>query len=323
VKLGLQVPYYTYPGTGGVERIGETFGRIVRDAEAAGFYSLWVMDHYFQIGGWGSRDMEMLEAYSTLSYAAALTSKIKLGPLVGGVTYRHPGILVKAATTLDVLSGGRSYFGIGAAWDDEEHKGLGVPFPPLRERFEMLEETLRIAHQMWSEEVEPFEGKHYHLAETLNSPNSVQRPHPPILIGGGGEHKTFRLIARYGDACNLIIITDRGEDYMRGVGYAARKYEALRQRCDEEGRPYSEIEKTTLSGLIVTPDGKRPEGILQTPEEQALMTPSQAIEYFQQLAEIGTDQAIFNTPVMHLPGAFDVWANEIIPAVEKMVPAGR
>lgn len=321
MKIGLQVPYFTYPG--GPARLGETFGRIVRDAEAAGFYSVWVMDHFFQIGGWGAKEMEMLESYSALSYAAALTTKVKLGPLVTGVTYRHPGILVKTATTLDVLSGGRSYFGIGAAWDDEEHMGLGVPFPPLRDRYEILEETLQVALQMWSGEVSAFQGKHLHLAETLNSPNVLQKPHPPIMIGGDGEQKTFRLVARYGDACNIIIITGRGEDYMRGVPYAQRKYAALKERCDEVGRPFSEIEKTTLSGLVVTKDGKRPEGAIRSREEQAHLTPGQAIEYFHQLAEVGTDQAIFNTPIAHLPGAFDVWANEIIPAVEKIVPAGR
>src|SRR5438270_7364312 len=147
MKLGLQIPYFTYPG--GPTNIGKTFARIVKEAEEAGFYSVWVMDHFFQIGGWGPKELEMLECYSALSYAAALTDRVKLGALVTGVTYRYPGILIKTATTLDVLSGGRSYFGIGAAWNDEEHQALDVPFPPLRDRYEMLEETLQIAHQMW------------------------------------------------------------------------------------------------------------------------------------------------------------------------------
>src|SRR5215212_4003913 len=156
MKIGLQIPYYTYPG--GTASLSDTFGRIVRDAEEAGFYSVWVMDHFFQIGGWGSKEREMLEAYTTLAYGAALTSKIKLGALVTGVTYRHPGILIKTATTLDVLSKGRSYLGIGAAWNKGEHEGLGVPFPPLKERFELLEETLQVAHRMWSGETGPYEG---------------------------------------------------------------------------------------------------------------------------------------------------------------------
>src|SRR5438034_6051417 len=153
MKLGLQIPYYTYPG--GPARLGETFGRIVREAEAAGFYSVWVMDHFFQIGGWGPRQLEMLESYTTLSYAAALTSNIRLGALVTGVTYRHPGILVKTVTALDVLSGGRAYLGLGAAWEEREHHALGVPFPPLKERFELMEDTLQVAHRMWSDETVP------------------------------------------------------------------------------------------------------------------------------------------------------------------------
>jgi alkanesulfonate monooxygenase SsuD/methylene tetrahydromethanopterin reductase-like flavin-dependent oxidoreductase (luciferase family) len=174
---------------------------------------------------------------------------------------------------------------------------------------------LQIAQQMWRGEASPYEGTHYHLAETLNVPNTLQAPHPPIMIGGMGEQKTFRLIARYGDACNIFA--------WRGAAAVKQKYDVLRERCDEIGRPYSEIEKTTLSGLIVTPDGTRPDGTFQTPESQQTMSTSQAIEFFHQLAEVGTDHAILNTPIAHVPGAFDVWANEIIPAVEKFVPAGR
>lgn len=313
MRLGLQIPYFTYAD--GQDRLGETFGRIVQEAEAAGFYSIWVMDHFFQIDGLGPKELEMLECYSALSYAAALTKRVKLGPLVVGVTYRHPGILVKTATTLDVLSGGRSYFGVGAAWNDEEHIGLGVPFPPLKERFERLEETLQIARQMWSGETGEFNGKHYQLAETLNSPNSIHKPHPPIMIGGTGEQKTFRLIAKYADACNIFS--------GRGVEYVRTKYDALRQRCEEEGRSYEDIEKTTLGGVIVTKDGQRPEGALKTPESQRIMMPSEAIEHFHQLAEIGTDHAIINSPIIHLPGALEVWAEEVIPAVQRFVPSGR
>jgi F420-dependent oxidoreductase-like protein len=321
MKLGLQVTYFTYPG--GPAKIGEDFKRIVQGAEAAGFDSIWVMDHFFQIPSWGSPDLDMLEAYSALSYAAAATSKVKLGVLVTGITYRRPGVLVKTATTLDVLSGGRAYFGIGAAWYDEEHTGLGIPYPPQRERFEMLEETLQVAHQMWSDEVGPFEGKHVNMQETLNVPNSIQRPHPPILIGGEGEQKTFRLIARYGDACNLIIIPNEPENYMRGVPYAERKYVVLRERCDEIGRPYSDIEKTTLSGIILSRDGTKPEGAYESPERASVIEPGAAIDYFARLAEIGTDHAIVNMGTLHLPGAFDLWAEKVIPAVHKMVPAGR
>jgi F420-dependent oxidoreductase-like protein len=317
MKVGLQIPYYTYPGASG--GIRETFGRIAREADAAGFYSLWVMDHYFQLSGLGPKEDEMLECYGALNFAAGITERIMLGPLVVGVTYRHPGLLIKSATTLDVLSGGRSYFGVGAAWNELEHKGLGVPFPPRSERFERLEETLRIAHMMWSDEANSFEGQHYQLGETLNSPNSVQRPHPPIMIGGTGEQKTFRMIARYADACNIFVDTEEG-----GVDFVRDKYDVLRQRCEEAGRPYGEIEKTTLGiGYVVTKDGSVPEHMYQTREDRMVMTPGQAIEHFHRLAEIGTDHAIFNSPIAHIPGALDIWAEEIIPAVEKFVPAGR
>ncbi len=313
MKLGLQIPYFTYPG--GAEKIGETFARASKEIDAAGFYSLWVMDHFFQINGIGPKEQEMLEGYSALSFAAALTERVKLGTLVTGITYRYPGILVKTATTLDVLSGGRAYFGVGAAWNEIEHRGLGVPFPPLSERFEMLENTLQLAHQMWSGDTGPFSSKHFQLAETLNSPQALSKPHPPIMIGGMGEQKTFRLIAKYGDACNIFSFG--------GPEAVKQKYDVLRERCEEEGRSYDEIEKTTLGVMIVTRDGTRPEGTYQSVQEPPVMTPAQAIEHFHALAEIGTDHAIFSTPTTHIPGAFDIWAEEIIPAVEKFVPTGR
>ena len=311
MKVGLQIPIFTFPG--GPAKLGETFGRIVQNAEAAGFESVWVMDHFFQIQSVGPKEMDMLEGYNALSYAAALTKRVKLGVLVTGVTYRYPGILVKTATTLDVLSGGRAYFGVGAAWNEEEHLGLGVPYPPLKVRFELLEETLQMALQMWSGEAAPFEGKHLHLAETLNVPNTLQPPHPSIMIGGSGEEKTFRLIAKYGDACNIF--TWQGPDFVR------QKYDALRQRCEEISRPYSDIEKTTLGVLLVTPDGQTPPGMPPLP--MPTQTPSQAIEWLHQYAELGTDQVILILPNAAAPDAFEVWANEVIPAVEKFVPAGR
>jgi F420-dependent oxidoreductase-like protein len=313
MKIGLQIPYFTYPGTS--EALADTFARIVKGAEAAGFDSIWVMDHYFQLDGLGPVEAEMVECYTTLSYAAALTERVQLGPLVVGVTYRQPAILVKTATALDVWSKGRSYFGVGAAWFEQEHKGLGVAFPPRKERFERLEETLQIAHQMWSGEAGAYNGKHYQLAEAINVPNSVQRPHPPIMIGGMGEQKTFRLIAKYGDACNIFT--------WRGIDSVRQKYDVLRERCDEANRPYSEIEKTTLSELNVTPDGKPLADEYATPDKREDMVASQAIEWFHQLAEIGTDHAIFNSTVCHIPGALDVWAEEIIPAVHKMAVGGR
>jgi alkanesulfonate monooxygenase SsuD/methylene tetrahydromethanopterin reductase-like flavin-dependent oxidoreductase (luciferase family) len=221
-------------------------------------------------------------------------------------------VLVKTATTLDVLSGGRAYFGVGAAWYEEEHAGLGVPFPPLKERFERLEETLQIAHLMWGDETPAFDGKHYQLAETLNMPQALSKPHPPILIGGTGEEKTFRLIAKYGDACNI---------FARDPAFIRHKYAVLRERCDEVGRPWSEIEKTTVGPMPVTRDGQLPPGIEHI--RGTMLSSAQAIEWLHQLAELGTDHAIFSTSLVHLPDVFEIWATEIIPAVEKFVPAGR
>jgi F420-dependent oxidoreductase-like protein len=302
MRVGLQVPNFTWPG--GPAHLGDQFGAIAQRAERAGFYSLWVMDHFFQIPFAGPKEHEMLEGWSALAFAAGRTNHIRLGTLVTGVTYRHPGILVKTATTLDVLSQGRAYFGVGAAWNEEEHKGLGVPFPPLAERFAQLEETLRIARQMWDGDVSPFHGDHYALEQPINSPNSVQRPRPPIMVGGGGEQKTLRLVARYADACNLFA--------RLGDGAVGQKLDVLRQHCEELGRPYSEIEKTTLGSLNITRDGR-----------EGSLTPDQAVEYFQRQAALGIDHAIFNTPRVYEPEFFDLVGAKVIPAVEKIAVAGR
>lgn len=220
MRMGLAVTRFDWPGSPG--SICPTFGRIARSVEGAGFGSLWVMDHFFQIPLFGPPEQEMLEGYSALTFAAGKTERIELGTLVTGVTHRHPGVLVKTATTLDVLSGGRAWFGIGAAGYEEDHAGLGIPLPTTAERFERLEETLRIARQMWVGGGEPFEGEHYRLGRPLNPPNSVKRPHPPILVGGGGEKKTLRLVAKYADACNLFDAF--------GVGFVRDKLSVLRGR---------------------------------------------------------------------------------------------
>jgi F420-dependent oxidoreductase-like protein len=195
MKIGLSVADFTWPGA--PASIGPTFARIAHDADEAGMASLWVMDHFFQISSIGPPEREMLEGYAALAYAAGVTKTITLGTLVAGVTYRHPGLLIKTVTTLDVLSGGRAWLGIGAAWNEQEHRGLGVPYPGTSERFERLEETLQLVHQMWSGDDSPFEGEHYRLERPLNSPAALSRPHPPILIGGGGEKKTLRMVAQY------------------------------------------------------------------------------------------------------------------------------
>src|SRR3954470_13461730 len=202
MKVGLQVNNFTWEG--GDAQIGQKLAAIARSADEAGFDSIWVMDHFFQIQGLGPAEWPMLEGYSALAYMAAITKNIKLGTMVTGVTYRYPGILVKTVTTLDVLSGGRAYLGIGAGWNERESRGLGVPFPATAERFERLEEALQIAHQMWSGEIKPYSGKHYHLEEAMNHPPTLSRPHPPVMVGGMGEKKTLRLVAQYADACNLF-----------------------------------------------------------------------------------------------------------------------
>lgn len=302
MRVGLQVPNFTYPD--GPAHLGDRFGAIAQQAERAGFYSLWVMDHFFQISVQGPPENEMLESWSALAFAAGRTNHIRLGTLVTGVTYRHPGVLVKTATTLDVLSQGRAYFGVGAAWNEQEHKGLGVPFPPLAERFERLEETLQIARQMWAGDTEPFHGAHHQLERPINSPNSVQRPHPPIMVGGGGERKTLRLVAQYGDACNFF--ARLGEETLR------HKLSVLSEHCEALGRPYAEIEKTTLSTLNITRDGR-----------DGSLSPAQAVEHFASLAALGIDHAIFNTPQFREPEFFDLVGAEVIPAVERLAVAGR
>jgi len=301
MRLGLQVPNFTWPN--GQGELGETFGLIAQRAEHAGLYSLWVMDHFFQIQNVGPAENEMLEGWSALAFAAGHTNHIKLGTMVTGVTYRYPGLLVKTATTLDVLSHGRAYFGVGAAWNEQEHLGLGVPFPPLGERFERLEEMLQIALQMWSGDEKAYEGKHYQLARPLNSPQSIQKPHPPILIGGTGERKTLRLVAQYGDACNIFLRLGKDE--------VKRKLDVLREHCSKLGRPYEQIEKTTLDTIRLSRDGRN-----------GTLSPSAAIDYFAEQAAIGIDQAIFNSPDVTNLEFFDVLA-QIAPEVEKIPVAGR
>lgn len=303
MRIGLQISSFTWPGS--PQSIGPTFGRIARTAEQANFDSLWVMDHFFQIAMIGPPEQEMLEGYTALAFAAGQTERIKLGTMVTGVTYRYPGILIKTATTLDVLSGGRAYLGIGAAWNEEEHLGLGVPYPSTKERFERLEETLQIAHQMWRGDEQPFEGQHYQLTRPLNSPNALSKPHPPILVGGGGEQKTLRLVAKYADACNLF--ARMGDDTLR------HKLDVLRGHCEAEGRPYNEIEKTVLASITVSRDGSN-----------GTMTPAQAIEFFHTMADLGIDHVIGGAlPNVHEEGAFDLLASEVIPEIKKIVPAGR
>jgi F420-dependent oxidoreductase-like protein len=288
MKIGLQVPNFTWPG--GPGQIPGKLAEIARSADEAGFYSLWVMDHFFQISMVGPPEHDMLEGYNALGFLAALTRRVKLGTMATGVVYRYPGILVKTATTLDVLSGGRAYFAIGAAWFEREARSLGVPFPPIGVRFELLEEALQIAKQMWSANDGPYHGKHNHLEETLCRPQPLSRPHPPILIAGGGEKKTLRLVAQYADACNLFGTPD----------IVRAKLAILKRHCEALGRDYGSIEKTTLGTINMQP-GK--------------MSAKDVIAQCEALAAIGVQHAIFNMPNVHEIRPLEVFGREIIPAL--------
>jgi F420-dependent oxidoreductase-like protein len=291
MKVGIEIRRFVTPEEDA--GIAALVAGMARAADQGGLDSLWMMDHFFQFPGVGEAEEPMLEGYAALSYLAGITERISLGTLVTGVTYRHPGILVKTVTTLDVLSGGRARLGIGVGWYEREHLGLGVPFPPVAERFERLEETLQIALQMWSGEVGSYEGRHYTLAETLCRPLPLSRPHPPILIGGGGEQKTLRLVARYADACNLFAPT---EDALATLPH---KLDVLRAHCEREGRPYEAIEKTTTSGIFETP--------------------AAAVDLLNRLAELGIVHHIFG--VMDA-AAVEAIATQVLPYVPGRTPVG-
>jgi F420-dependent oxidoreductase-like protein len=294
MKIGLQLVDFAWAG--GPEKIGPTLGAIARRAEEAGFDSLWLMDHFFQVPALGDVADPMLEAYTTLGFVAAQTTRIELGVMVTGVTYRHPGVLLKTVTTLDILSAGRASLGLGTGWFEREHVGLGVPLPPLKERFERLEETLQIAHLMWSGEVAAFDGKHYRLNETLNSPPPIR--HPPVLVGGSGETKTLRLVAKYADACNFF--ARHGEEWLK------HKLDVLRAHCEAEERPYDEISKT----VIADQQAMR--------EHSGHISAQRVIDHATHLAALGFDYFHLSIPNVDQARAFDHFQHEIIPAIHSL-----
>jgi F420-dependent oxidoreductase-like protein len=307
MKIGLQIYHFDWPGS--PQNIGAKLVEIAKTADSEGFYSLWVMDHFFQVGqGFGLPEAPMLEAYSTMSYLAAVTQQIKVGLMVTGNFYRHPGILVKTVTTLDVLSGGRAYLGIGAGWYEREAKGLGVPFPSSkRELIERLEETLQIAKHMWRGDQSPFEGKYYQLAEPINSPQPLSQPHPPILIGGEGEKKMLRLVAKYGDACNFHLGTPLKEyalwlreRYQNREEDLTRKLNVLKDHCNRVGRSYDDIERTVLGTIKLAPKA---------------MQPAEVVELCQGLAEMGFHHVIFNMSNVHEIEPIKIIGQEVIPQV--------
>lgn len=294
MKIGLQISSFTWPGADA--DIATTLAGIVRTADDAGFDSIWVMDHFLQIGSVGKPEEPMLEGMTALGFMAAHSKRARLGLMVGGIHYRQAGLWVKAATTLDVLSRGRAWFGIGAAWNEQESRAWGFPMPPLGERFEMLEETLQLAHAAWQGDRgarEPFNGKHYQATDPLNSPQALSRPHPPILIGGGGERRTLKLVAQYADACNVF-----GTDPEQ----LRHKYEVLRRHCESVGRDYDDIEKTFLTQVSITPDGARHS-----------LAPDALVERLGRTAEVGGQHAIFSVRDVTDLSKLELIGRDVIP----------
>ena len=312
MKIGLQVPRFNW--SGGTDNIGTKLAEIAGAADDAGFDSVWVMDHFYQVGqGYGAPDEPMLEAYTALAYMAAVTRNVRLGTMVTGAFYRHPGVLVKMVTTLDVLSGGRGILGIGAGWYRQESLGMGVPFPrSLGELMGRLEETLQIAHHMWRDDRSTFEGRYYRLEEPICSPQPISEPHPYILIGGGGEEKTLRYVARYGDACNLHLGAHpklRGytphsyENYRIRKERLRHKLEVLRMHCESEGRDYDEIDKSVLIPLEVSP---------------GMLTLGEVVGMCRELSEMGFNYVVFNMPNDHEITPIEIIGRDVIPTVASM-----
>ncbi|MEP7360546.1 MAG: TIGR03560 family F420-dependent LLM class oxidoreductase [Chloroflexota bacterium] len=298
MKIGLQISSFSWPG--GDAQIGPTLARVCRAADDAGFDSIWVMDHLFQIRSVGEPEEPMLEGTTALGFMAAHTTRARLGLMVGAIPYRQPGMWIKSTTTLDVLSEGRAWFGIGAAWNVDEARGLGMPFPELSDRFRLLEDTLKMAHQAWTgagEPGAPFKGKVVKAGRLLNSPQVVSRPRVPILVGGGGERTTLRLVARYGDACNVF----GAPDMLR------HKYSVLAQHCADVGRDYNTIERTNLSGVSLTADGTH-----------GSLTPSGLVERLGNWAEAGSQHTIFSVRNVWDLSKIEMIAKDVIPHIREL-----
>lgn len=293
MKLGLQLNSFDW--NGGPERFGATLTDIARTAEEAGFDRIGVADHLWQHPMMGGPEANEPECYATLGFLAASTSRISLIPMVSGVHFRHPGLLAKTVTTLDVLSGGRAWLGVGSGHYEEEARGLGIPFPRQKERFEMLEETLQICLKMWSGEKgdeSPFEGEHYQMERPLNLPQSLSRPHPPILIAGDGEKKTLRLVAQYADACNL-----------RPGSGVPRKLEVLKRHCEAENRDYDSIEKTCMFAFDVGESGEKVDEL---------------IGQLRWLSGMGIETVIGQVPRVGSITPLEVIGREVIPTVAEL-----
>ena len=298
MKVGLQICSFTWPG--GDAAIGPTLARVVRQADDVGFDSIWVMDHFIQIRSVGRPEEPMLEGMTALGFMAAHSERARLGLMVGGVHYRNPGLWVKATTTLDVLSGGRAWLGIGAAWNEDESRALGFDFPPLGKRFDMLEDTLRIAHGMWTGErgsEEAVEGRVFTAKHLLNAPQALSRPRIPIMVGGGGERKTLRLVAQYADACNVFGSPEA----------IARKYAILDEHCRTVGRDPAEIERSTLQNVRLGPPGRA-----------RVETPADVVDRFAELSDAGAQHVIFELKDVFEPAYLETIGREVIPALHAL-----
>lgn len=291
MHIGLQIPSFKI--SGGAAQIRPALKDVITTAEGAGFYSLWVMDHYYQIKGlFGEAYTDpMLEAYTTLGYFAGLTEKAFLGVLVTGVIYRHPAVLMKMVNTLDILSGGRAYFGIGAAWYEEEAKGNGIPYPSTSERFERLEDGLKLAKALWNSDETSFAGKHFSAPAITNNPRPLSSPHPRIMIGGTGPNKTLRMVAEYADACNI-------GDWV-GKANMQKALDDIKRHCDVLGRDYASVEKTCLSTVNLS-------------EKDTVCS---VISRLEDLSAMGFTHAIFNMPDLYTGNPLETFAKEIMPAV--------
>jgi F420-dependent oxidoreductase-like protein len=294
MHIGLQIPSFKYPG--GTAAIRPKLKEIVTSAEESGFYSLWVMDHYYQIKGlFGEAYTDpMMESYTTLGYFAGLTDKSYLGVLVTGVIYRHPSVLLKMVNTLDILSGGRAYLGIGAAWYEDEAKGFGIPYPSTSERFEYLEDNLRLAKALWADDETSFEGDHVSAPAITNNPRPLSNPHPRIMVGGTGPKKTLRMVAQYADACNF-------GDWV-GRENMQKALDTLRAHCETLGRDYDTVEKTSLGTVHLSGDD----------------TVDGVIGRIKDLASMGFTHVIFNMPDVYQITPLETFAQDVIPAVSEL-----
>ena len=310
MKFGLQHPNFSYDGTG--PKTVDTLRAVSSRAESLGFDSFWVMDHFHQIHGVGEPQEPMLEGWTTQAVVAGFTSKIKLGTLVTGIVYRHPSVLAKIGATLDVLSKGRLFMGIGAAWNMEEAKAFGIPFPPVTERFRRLEEATQIIRNMWTEERTTFEGRFYQIRDAYCNPKPIQKPHPPIMIGGGGERETLKLVAKYADACNIF----------GSVETVKRKLKILREHCQTVGREYDSITKSKLGHVMIGKSKEElerriAETLKDVPEDRRREfltsgTPEEIKQAIEAIRDVGVDYYIVNLEADRELEALDLFGNEVI-----------